>query len=112
MNGVQAGLSQPARELHRVVNRVADVADERRHERVVLVASTELHRDEEVPADFSPHGDEYFQQQTRAGPEVPVVLVASIVDGTRQELMEDVAVAGNDLDAVGPGGTGPSRGLG
>ncbi len=76
----------------------------------MFVSSAEFHGHEEVAPDGGADGFQNVQRQPGARAQVAVVLVVAVVDRARQELVQDVAIARHDLDAVGARFAGPPRG--
>ena len=78
----------------------------------MLVPATQLHRHEKIAPDCGAHRPQDLQQDSGTRLEVAVVLVGPVVDGARQELMQKVAVARDDLDAIRARLTRAPRGVG
>ena len=101
---------QPAADRDRLRQRVA--APVPGDERLVVINAADLDLEVEVRADLAPDRSHHLEQEPGPSRQRAAVGVAPVVDRRAQELREEVAVAGVQLDAVesglpsapGPGG--------
>ena len=105
MEGVDAVLLEPARDLDRVVEGVA--LGEPGLERVMVVGAADLGLEVIVAPHLLADGARHAAEQAGAVLERAAVLVLAIVDRRAEKLGEQVTVARVQLDAVAAGGLGP-----
>ena len=95
-----AGLLDPTTNLDRVLQRVAPFLP---GQHVVVIDGADLDLQMKVATDHVADRIDDLQQKARAIVQAAAVVVLAVVDGGAEELGDQIAVGGMQLDAVEPG---------